>query len=138
MQSNWWQELERELEQQFDSFLKDHPGQRELLEQEELRAQQQRRQTRLQEIEARRDGDVGVNGNGRSAQQNAAHLNIAQIKPRLERVAGLAGAVSRKGRDDIRKQLLLRGARLCRAHAIARGEELGRLAAAYGRCAAVG
>ena len=53
MQSNWWQELERELEQQFDSFLKDHPGQRELLEQEELRAQQQRRQTRLQEIEAK-------------------------------------------------------------------------------------
>ena len=48
MQSNWWQELERELAQQFDSFLKDHPGQRELLEQEEQRAQQQRRQLRLQ------------------------------------------------------------------------------------------
>lgn len=53
MQSNWWQELERELEQQFDSFLKDHPGQRELLEQEEQRAQQQRRQLRLQEVEAK-------------------------------------------------------------------------------------
>ena len=53
MQSNWWQELERDLEQQFDSFLKNHPGQRELLEQEEHRAQQQRRQSRLQEIEAK-------------------------------------------------------------------------------------
>ena len=47
MQSNWWQELERELEQQFDSFLKDHPAQQELLEQEEQRAKHQRRLARL-------------------------------------------------------------------------------------------
>jgi hercynine metabolism protein len=53
MQSNWWQELERELEQQFDSFLKDHPAQQELLEQEEQRAKQQRRLARLSELETK-------------------------------------------------------------------------------------
>ena len=51
MQKSWWQELERELEHQFDSFLGDHPGQQELLEQEEWREQQRRRQQRLLEIE---------------------------------------------------------------------------------------
>ena len=51
MQNSWWQELERELEQQFESFLGDHPGQQELLEQEEWREQQRRRQQRLAQIE---------------------------------------------------------------------------------------
>jgi uncharacterized protein involved in exopolysaccharide biosynthesis len=30
--NNWWQEIEQELERQFDRFLDDHPSQKELLE----------------------------------------------------------------------------------------------------------
>ena len=32
--NNWWQEIEQELERQFDRFLDDHPSQKELLEKE--------------------------------------------------------------------------------------------------------
>ena len=50
MESSWWQRLEQELEQQFDRFLSDHPNQKELLDQELLKAQNQSHQERLTEI----------------------------------------------------------------------------------------
>lgn len=48
--NNWWQEIEQELERQFDRFLDDHPSQKELLEKEEANQKQKRLQLRLQII----------------------------------------------------------------------------------------
>jgi hercynine metabolism protein len=46
--NGWWQEIERELERQFDRFLEDHPNQKELLEKEEQGEKLQRLQNKLQ------------------------------------------------------------------------------------------
>lgn len=45
--NGWWQEIERELERQFDRFLEDHPNQKELLEKEEQGEKLQRLQNKL-------------------------------------------------------------------------------------------
>lgn len=50
MANQWWQDLEKQLEHQLDNFLKDHPSQRQRLEQEEWSERQRRRQARLVEI----------------------------------------------------------------------------------------
>ena len=47
MESSWWQQLEQELEQQFDRFLSEHPNQKELLDQEHWNEQQRRKHQRL-------------------------------------------------------------------------------------------
>jgi hercynine metabolism protein len=49
--NGWWQEIERELERQFDRFLEDHPNQKELLEKEEQGEKLQRLQNKLQIID---------------------------------------------------------------------------------------
>ncbi|WP_341881389.1 hercynine metabolism protein [Synechococcus sp. UW140] len=53
--NNWWQEIEQELERQFDRFLDDHPSQKELLEKEEANQKQKRLQLRLQTINEQAD-----------------------------------------------------------------------------------
>ena len=51
MERSWWQQLEQELELQFDRFLKDHPNQKELLDQEHWNELQRHKHQRLLSLE---------------------------------------------------------------------------------------
>ena len=53
--NNWWQEIEQELEHQFDRFLDYHPSKKKLLEKEEANQKQKRLQLRLQTINEQAD-----------------------------------------------------------------------------------
>ena len=53
--NSWWQEIERELERQFDNFLEDHPNQKDLFEKGEASEKLQRLQIRLASINKQAD-----------------------------------------------------------------------------------
>ena len=83
MESSWWQQLEQELEQQFDRFLSDHPNQKELLDQEHWNEQQRRKHQRL----------LGIDQEAQELRQHLLKLSkeISAWSERVKR-ARIAGA----------------------------------------------
>jgi hercynine metabolism protein len=89
--SDWFSDLEHQLEQQLDSFLRANPAQEQLLQQQEQRERQQRLRRRRLELQAQAER--------MRSELLAMAAEISQWQERVERARG-AGATELMSRAE--------------------------------------